>query len=189
MFGLGSNVTRIESQVEDVFSADAVADEVRLALDDDSVTVTDWKAENEQLLTALSSQGTSSYMIQAFVLVSVVIGIASVLAITVVQKSRQIGILKAMGMRDGDASMVFLFQGLFLGLAGAALGSVAGVALLVSFLKFATNPDGTPVINIFIDYSFVALSALIAVTASIAAAVIPARKSARLDPIEVIRNG
>jgi lipoprotein-releasing system permease protein len=189
MFGLGGNVTRIESQVSDVFKADAVADEVRAAIDDDKVTVTDWKAENEQLLTALSSQGSSSYMIQAFVLVSVVIGIASVLAITVVQKSRQIGILKAMGLRDRDASMVFLFQGLGLGLAGAALGAVAGIALLISFLTFATNPDGTPVINLYIDYGFVALSAMIAIISSIVAALIPARKSARLDPIEVIRNG
>jgi lipoprotein-releasing system permease protein len=189
MFSLGDNVTRIESQVSNVFKADAVASEITLSLQNDKVKVTNWKAENAQLLTALNSQGSSSYMIQGFVLVSVVIGIASVLAITVVQKSRQIGILKAMGMRDRDASLVFLIQGLAFGLAGAILGAVAGISLLVMFLEFAKNPDGTPVINIFIDYTFVALSGLVAIVSSIVASMLPARKSARLDPIEVIRNG
>jgi ABC-type lipoprotein release transport system permease subunit len=63
--------------------------------------VVDWQDENEELLSGLAAQSGSSFMIQAFVLVAVALGIASTLAISAVQKTSQIGILKAMGMTDG----------------------------------------------------------------------------------------
>ena len=127
-------------------------------------------------------------MIQVFVMISVLLGIASVLAITVVQKSKQIGILKAMGIKDKTASLIFLFQGLLLGIAGGILGVALGLGLAFVFTKFAVNSDGTPVVPLYIDYKFILLSALIAVGASTLAALIPARKSLKLNPIEVIRN-
>lgn len=128
-------------------------------------------------------------MIQLFVLVAVLLGIASVLAITVVQKSRQIGILKAMGIQDAQSSLVFVFQGMMLGIAGAALGILLGLGLAYAFTAFALNPDGSPVVPLYIDPGFIALSAGIAVLVAILAALIPARRSSRLNPIEVIRNG
>ena len=128
-------------------------------------------------------------MIQIFVLFSVVLGIASVLAISVLQKSKQLGILKAMGIRNRDASLVFLIEGFLLGIAGAVLGVALGLGLAFSFTKFALNPDGTPVIALFIDPGFITLSGIIAVLSATLASLIPARRSARLDPMEVIRNG
>ncbi|HNX46800.1 MAG TPA: FtsX-like permease family protein, partial [Anaerolineaceae bacterium] len=117
------------------------------------------------------------------------LGIASVLAISVAQKSRQLGILKAMGIRDRIASLIFLLQGFILGIFGAILGVGFGLGLAVAFTKFALNPDGTPVIDLFIDPQFIAISALVALAAATLAALIPARSSSRLEPIEVIRNG
>ncbi len=90
--------------------------------------VTEWQAQNADLLSALKSQSSSSYMIQFFVLVAVALGIASTLAISAVQKTRQIGILKAMGMKDRQAGRIFLWQALILGVRGAAVGVVAGLA-------------------------------------------------------------
>ncbi|MBE0700710.1 MAG: FtsX-like permease family protein, partial [Acholeplasmataceae bacterium] len=130
----------------------------------------------------------SSLMIQIFVIISVVLGISSVLAITVMQKSRQIGILKAMGIQDKDASLVFLFEGFFLGIFGAVGGVLLGLGLAYSFTTFALKPDGNPVVPLFIDPSFIALSAVIALVASMLAAMIPAIKSSKLTVIEVIRN-
>lgn len=105
--------------------------------------VTNWKAENAALLSGLSGQTALSLMIQVFVLISVVLGIASVLAISVVQKSRQIGILKAKGMHNPKASLVFLFQGFLLGVLGAIAGVGLGIGLSWSFATFVTNPDGS----------------------------------------------
>jgi lipoprotein-releasing system permease protein len=104
------------------------------------------------------------------------------------QKSRQIGILKAMGLKDGTASRVFLFEGLLLGIIGGILGIGLGVGLIAMFTKFAVNADGTPVVDVFINWNFIAFSGGIAVVASTISSLIPARKSSKLSPIEVIRN-
>ena len=189
VYGYGSGtVSSIEMQAQDPFLADTIASELDAALPD-TLKVTDWKTQNEQLLSGLNGQSISSLMIQIFVLFSVVLGIASVLAISVLQKSKQLGILKAMGIRNRDASLVFLIEGFLLGIAGAVLGVALGLGLAFSFTKFALNPDGTPVIALFIDPAFISLSGVIAVVSATLASLIPARRSARLDPMEVIRNG
>ncbi len=188
VFGFGDNVTAVQAQVDDVFAADEVAASVASAVDTDMYQVENWKDNSADLLSALQSQSLSSYMIQAFVLVSVVIAISSVLAITVIQKSRQIGILKAMGIKDRQASMIFLFQGLLLGILGAVAGIGIGLFLLYGFVM-GTSAGGDPIINIVIDYNFVTLSGCIAVISAVVASVLPARRSQKLSPVEVIRNG
>jgi lipoprotein-releasing system permease protein len=188
IFSLNDKITGIEMQVKEVFDADIIADELSSNLSS-SLKVDNWKAQNAELLSGLNGQSVSSIMIQVFVLVAVVLGIASVLAITVVQKSKQIGILKAMGIKDSTASLIFLFEGLLLGVMGAVLGVILGLSLSFIFTKFALNPDGKPVVDLYIDYNFIALSALIALASAALAALIPARHSSKLNPIEVIKNG
>ncbi|MFZ2258103.1 MAG: FtsX-like permease family protein [Clostridiaceae bacterium] len=187
IFGYEGEITGIEMQSTDVFKADTIAQEIQATLPT-GLTVDNWKDQNSALLSGLNGQSVSSYMIQVFVLISVLLGIASVLAITVVQKSKQIGILKAMGIRDNTASQIFIIEGLLLGLAGAVLGILLGLGLAFAFTRFALNPDGTPVVPLFINPLFIALSAGVAVVVSTLAALIPARNTSKLDPIEVIRN-
>ena len=187
-FGYGDVASAIEMQAEDPFQADQIAVEMAGLLPQ-SLKVDDWKAQNEQLLSGLNGQSVSSLMIQVFVLVSVVLAIASVLAISVMQKSKQLGILKAMGIRDGSASVILLAEGFLLGIAGAILGVALGLGLTYAFTRFALNPDGTPVVALLVDPQFIAISALVAVLSATLASLIPARRSARLDPMEVIKNG
>ena len=188
IFSYDDQVTSINMQLKDVFLADTVADSIKERETSETLVVDNWKAQNEDLLSGLNGQSVSSIMIQVFVMISVLLGIASILAITVVQKSKQIGILKAMGIKDKDSSLIFLFQGLLLGVLGAILGVALGLLLAFTFTKFALNPDGTPVVPLFIDPIFITFSAVIAVAASVIAALIPARTSSKLSPIEVIRN-
>lgn len=188
LFGLGSDVSALEASVVDVFAADEVGAAVQAALSDPSLSVLNWKDQNAQLLSGLQAQSISSNMIQAFILVSVVVTIASVLSITVLQKSRQIGILKAMGISDGEASRVFLYEGLILGGAGALGGILLGAGLLLSFTTFAKGADGEPVIAIALEASFLASSFAIAIVSSALAAALPARRSKRLSPVDVIRG-
>lgn len=190
LFQVGDVVSSIESQVREsaYFEADAISLSVSNQIGSDYVT-TNWIENNASLLSGLQGQSISSLMIQVFVLISVVLGIASILAIIVLQKSKQIGILKAMGIKNSDASLIFLFQGLILGIFGALTGVLLGIGLLVSFQTFAIDATtGDPVIPLNIEYSFIALSALIAVGVSTLAALVPARKSSKLSVIEVIRN-
>ncbi len=189
ILGITDQVSQIEMQLDKVFDADLTKDEIVASLNDSTYTVSTWIAENEELLSGLQGQSSSSLTIQVAVVISVVISISSVLSVTVLQKSRQLGILKAMGVKDKDASMIFLFEGLLLGVFGAIVGILLGMGLLLAFTTFALNPDGTPVIPLSFDIGFLLLSGGIAIVASTLATLSPARKSSRLSVIEVIRNG
>ena len=181
-------VSAIEMQIKEVFDAEALALSFDQSLSASNLETENWMSQNAELLSGLQGQSSSSLLIQVFVIISVVLGISSVLAITVMQKSKQIGILKAMGILDQDASKVFLFEGFILGIFGAIGGVLLGVGLLFSFTTFALNPDGTPVIPLNIEPGFIALSAMIALVASTLASLIPAIKSSKMTVIEVIRN-
>lgn len=190
IFETGTKVSSIEIQMYDdhVFAADEIAANIEELLNNQAFSVTNWKSQNESLLSGLQGQSISSLIIQVFVMVSVVLGIASVLAITVMQKSRQIGILKAMGISNSKASLIFLIEGIILGIFGAIVGIGIGLGLSFAFTTFALNPDGTPVVALFIDYGFIAISGCIAVFACMVASLIPAGRSSKLNPIDIIRN-
>lgn len=183
------NVSAIETQVTEIFDADIVADDIEAQIDDLGLITSNWKDENEQLLSGLTGQSISSYMIQVFVLIAVLLGIASVLAISAVQKSKQLGILKAMGIQDRTAGQIFLLQGLVLGTIGSIIGTGLGIGLMYGFSTFVKNADGTALVPFYVNPTFVIGSAVIAIIASTIAAFIPAKNSARLNPMEVIKNG
>ena len=189
VFEEDNQLTNIETQVDDVFAADTIASDILNEIGDDNFEITNWKEENESLLSGLSGQSVSSHMIQVFVLVAVLLGIASVLAISAVQKSKQLGILKAMGIKDKIAGRIFLFQGFILGTIGSILGALVGIGLMYVFSVFVTNPDGSSLVPFYVDPTFVLLSVGISIIASTIAAFIPAKNSSKLNPIEVIQNG
>jgi lipoprotein-releasing system permease protein len=178
-------VSAVEMQIDDVFSSPEVAADV--ALEYPQLQVTEWQAKNSELLTALQSQSTSSYMIQVFVIIAVMLGIASTLAISAVQKTRQIGILKALGMADGRTGLVFLWQAGILGAIGTALGIGISLGLIAVFDTIARRQD-TGLFPIEPQAGFVLLSAGIGIAIALISAIIPYRKTARLDPIEVIQS-
>ena len=184
IFDEEDQITAIEIQIADVFAAREIAKDIETEL-----TVNNWKDANEQLLSGLNGQSVSSLMIQIFVMISVLLAIASVLIISVVQKRRQLGILKAMGINNADSVKIFLFQGFLLGVAGATLGVVLGISLIYMFSIFAVESDGSALVEVVINYQFIALSWLIAITAACLASIIPALASKNLSPIEVINNG
>lgn len=189
LFSYNKNITSIEMTVNDIFQADIIANQLKSALNDNNINIDDWKSQNQQLLSGLEGQSLSSLMIQIFIIVSVVIAIAAILAITVFQKSRQLGILKAMGIKDRSASLIFIFEGLIIGLIGSVIGVLLGLGLLYGFAIGTARPGQAALIDLFIDYKFIALSWGISVLAAVVAALIPARRSLRLNPIDVIREG
>lgn len=184
----GDVVSSIEIQLKDVFAAETVAEDINTELNSNYL-VSNWIESNAELLSGLKAQGSSSLLIQVFVTISVVLGIASVLAITVIQKSRQIGILKAMGVKDRTASLIFLNQGFILGVLGAIGGVGLGLLLTFTFTTFALDPDGNPVIPLLIETDFILLSGLVAIVSASLASLIPAIKSTKISIIEVIKNG
>ena len=189
IFDFGDRVTSIEIAVGDVFQADTVASQLERKLNNNAIVIENWKEQNEELLSGLEGQRISSAIIQIVVIASVVIAIASVLAISVLQKSPEIGILKAMGITNFNASLIFIYQGFLLGLLGSLAGLALGIGLLYSFIAFTTSPEEVPLIDLYFDYEFVIRSWLIALISATLAGVIPARKSLKLNPVDVIREG
>jgi lipoprotein-releasing system permease protein len=178
-------VSAVELQISDVFASPAVAAD--LAAKFPGLKVTEWQVQNKELLTGLQSQSTSSYMIQIFVIIAVMLGIASTLAISAVQKTRQIGILKALGMSDARTGLVFMYQAGILGVVGTALGIAVSIGLIEVFTSIARRGN-TGLFPIEPRLGFILLSAAIGIAISLVSAVIPYRKTARLDPIEVIQG-
>ena len=182
LFNAGDAVSTIETQVEDPFLADEIANNWASNLG--GVKIEQWKELNEQLLSALSSQSSSSYTIQFFVIISITFGIASVLAVSVLQKSKEIGILKAMGTTKKSASRIFIIQGFLLGMVGSIVGTGAGILMLAVF-----NMSEGLSFNISYRWSSILFLVCIATAAGVIASVIPANRSANLNPIEAIKNG
>lgn len=182
LLGIGDRISAIEIQVYDVLGAETTAREWGARLP--SYQVESWQESNASLLAALSSQSSSSYTIQFFVLLAVILGVASVLAISAVQKSKQIGILKAIGIRTSSVSRVFLFQGLVLGTAGTILGFALGLGMSQMFVILAKQDY-----NLLIKPGTAAIIITATVLASTLSAYLPARQVSKINPIEVIRNG
>jgi len=186
LLDLIGGVSTIEVKVADIFSAESIAQRLsaRTGLEADS-----WMKTNTQLLVGLRSQNTSSYMIQLFVIIAVALGIASVLVVSVVQKSREIGILKAMGTPTRRIIRVFLIEGALVGLVGSVLGVALGAGLSLFFASLAKNPDGSPTFPVDLNLALFLRASIIATITGVVAAAAPAHRAARLDPVEVIRYG
>lgn len=186
LLDLGGASTSIFVRMKDLYGADDAAARIGKIT---SLTSRSWMETNQQLLTALKSQTASTTMIRFFVIVSVAIGIASVLVVSVIQRAKEIGILRAMGTSRGGVVRIFLIQGAIVGLLGSAVGCGLGAGLSLLFRASVSNADGTPLFPFALTPSLFATSALIAVAAGVIAAIVPARRAARLDPAEAIRYG
>lgn len=179
LLDLPGGITVIDTTVAEIFQADRIAERLgRLT----GLRAESWMETNGQLLNALRSQSLTTEMIRVFVGVSVAFGIASVLAVSVVQRTREIGILRAMGSPRGQILRVFLLQGGLLGLFGSACGGGVGWLLVQVF-----NTLGPGLFPIPIEGSLIPLAMLIATLTGVLAAALPARRAARYDPAVAIR--
>lgn len=185
LLGLPGGVTVLDVTVRDIYAAETIAQRITATT---GVLADSWIKTNEQFFTAVKAQTTANTAIRFFVALSVAFGIASVLVVSVVQKSREIGILRAMGISRGQVLRVFLLQGGLLALGGALLGSGMGAAALVVWLRVARNADGTPLFPLTLEPTLFVTALLLATLTGLAAAFAPALRAARLDPVVAIRG-
>lgn len=189
LFNQDNSITTIEMKIDmdKIFDADTIAANISTYIPE-NLNITNWKEDNGSLLDALSGQKSSSLTIQVFIIISVTMSIAGVLAISVLQKSKQIGILKAMGIKNKAAASIFLLQGLIFGVIGTTIGTALGITLFKIFNIVVKTSDGSPLVPGNMYFGFIAISALLSIASSIIAAGVAARKSLKLDPMDIIRN-
>ena len=185
LFDLPGGASQIDLKVDDLFGAE---DTAQVLARETGLTADSWMKTNEQLLAALNAQTITTRTIRVFVSIVVVLGIASVLVVWVVQKRREIGILRAMGASRGRIQRVFLLQGAMVALIGAILGSALATLMIRIFARIARNMDGTPLFALDIDPALYLWTVAGAIVAGVLAAAAPARRAAHLDPAQAIRS-
>jgi lipoprotein-releasing system permease protein len=185
LLGLIGGVSSIDLTVPDIYAAEDVAQAISAAT---GVQADSWIRTNTQLYTAINAQIVANTTIRFFVGLAIAFGIAAVLIVSVMQKSKEIGILRAMGASQGQIMRVFLLEGAALGLAGSVFGSLLGTGAILLWEALVKNPDGTPLFPLELEPRLFVGAALLATLTGVAAALAPALRGARLDPVVAIRG-
>ena len=147
-----------------------------------------WIKTNAQFFTAVRAQETSNTLIRVFVGLSVAFGIAAVLIVSVIQRSKEIGILRAMGTSRGQIMRLFLLQGGLLGFIGSLFGAAMGAGALIYWHAVQRQADGSELFPLILERRLFLITAVLATVTGLLAAMAPALRAARLDPVVAIRG-
>lgn len=198
-FDLGEAVSGVEVKVKDIFRAGEVALKAQSKLGYSYLT-RDWMQMNRSLFSALRLEKITMFVILVLIVLVAAFNIVSTLIMVVMEKNKDIAILKSMGAKNKSIMSVFIFEGLIIGVIGTFLGSLAGLSLayslesVVGFFEklfhFKLIPasvyyiDKLPVQVNYPDVLFIALSGMVL---SFAATLYPSWQAARLAPAEALR--
>jgi len=190
--GIGDRVTGIEVRVDDIYEADRVARAIGKALGGYPYWSRDWMRMNKNLFSALKLEKIVMFIILTLIILVAAFNIVGTLIMVVVEKTRDIAILKSMGATRRSIMKIFLIEGAVIGLVGTLLGLLGGYTLctLLATYKFIELPSDVYYIStlpVKMNPLDVALIALAAIVITLAASVYPAWQASRFDPAEAIR--
>jgi lipoprotein-releasing system permease protein len=186
-------VTGIEIRVTDVYKADKLADRIAADLGFPYWSK-DWMEMNHNLFSALKLEKTVMFIILALIILVAAFNIASSLIMMVMEKTRDIAILKAMGATDKSIGRIFVYKGMTIGAIGTTLGVLLGfiLCMLLKQYKFIELPADVYYITtlpVQLEALDVVLTAGAAMVICYLATLYPARQASRLDPVEALRYG
>ncbi len=185
-------VNGLEVKVADVFDAPAVSARIN-----DAVGLPyfarDWTVTHEQLWTMLALERHTMFVILTLIILVAAFNILSTLIMIVIEKTGEIGIMKAMGATNGAVVRIFVLKGLIIGTVGTALGLAAGLALCYvlkkyQFIKLPAEVYALRTLPVIVQPWDVALICAVALAISVAATIYPAWRAARLEPVEAIQH-
>ena len=190
--GIGDRVTGIEVRVDDIYEADRVARAIGKALDGYPYWSRDWMRMNKNLFSALKLEKIVMFIILTLIILVAAFNIVGTLIMVVIEKTRDIAILKSMGATRRSIMKIFMIEGAVIGLVGTLLGLLGGytICTLLATYKFIELPSDVYYIStlpVQMNPLDVALIALAAIVITLAASVYPAWQASRFDPAEAIR--
>ncbi len=151
-----------------------------------------WQEASEDIMSTLFIRNIIMYSVVSAVLIVAAFGIYNIISTVVMEKHRDIAILKSMGFTGGDIKKVFLMQGAFLGIAGLCAGLPLGCLLMYALMQIRMKPPGvSEPITMPLDWSApqFLIAGAFAFFASVFAAYLPARKAAQVLPVDILRGG
>ena len=189
---LGSSVTGLEVTVEDIYAAPELASSIQDRLGYPFWT-RDWQAMNEPLFAALKLEKLVMGLILTFIIAVASMNIISTLTMLVIEKRREIAIMKAMGAGRFDLMKLFMIDGLLVGFIGTVLGLLGGLATCYAlarwkFIELQSDVYYVDTLPVHIAPGLVVWVGLIAVAIAFAATVYPAWEGSSLDPVEGLRD-
>ncbi len=188
LLGRPNEVNELVVKVEDVDEAVRIA---RVLEEETGYDARSWQEAYSNFLQLFKIQKTITYLVVGAILLVSAFGIFNILMMTVLEKKRDIAILKAMGYTSGDITMVFLIQGLIIGVVGVLLGSILAYGLQEYLSSIEMDLEGLLRAKGFIlDRSplYYMGGALFALVFTLVASIHPARKASKLDPVEIFRS-
>lgn len=200
-FGFGKSVTGVHLRVKDIFSAERISRKIQGTLSGNYLSRS-WQEMNRNLFSALKTEKTTLTILLLLVVVVAAFNIIGSLVMVVMEKGREIAILKSMGATSGAILRIFFVQGAFIGLLGAVLGTSGGLVLgwnlhiVEDFLERAFGLDILPPSVYHIEKLpvqmtpfDVSVTAVVAFIICLAATLYPAWRASRVDPVENLRYG
>ena len=188
---LGDNVTGLELKVKEVYQSDIIAKKIQKKLGYPYWTK-DWKLMNRSLFSALKLEKLTMFVILTMIVLVGALNIISTLVMVVMEKTRDVAILRAMGASARSIMSIFMLQGILVGVIGtiAGLSSGLGLCYLLSRYKFINLPSDVYYISklpVQVSVSDVSIVAAAAVVISFLATLYPAWYASRLNPVESFR--
>lgn len=189
LFGVGNSVNVILVKVFDIFKSDGVADRIESLVPYEARS---WSREYPSFVSSLTVQGASAYLISIFSLIASSFAIASVLIVSVLQKSKQIGILKSIGAKRRQILTIFCLEGLGIAISGSAAGAILGtlIVYLIGLPMQTVTRAGRapePLFPVAILPIYIIGAVIAAILSTVVAAWFPARRAARMNPVDVMR--
>ena len=178
----------IIARLEDPYAARATAAQVERLTGYKSVS---WQEASEDILSTLLVRNVIMYSVVSAILLVASFGIYNVISSVIMEKTRDIAILKSMGFRAGDIEIIFLIEGLVVGAAGSILGFLAGSGLMwaTGQVRLTVPGESDPVnLPVYWGWNQFALAMLFAMLSALAATYLPARRGARLAPVAILRG-
>lgn len=198
-FNMEDMVTGIEVKVTDFFDANNIAENVRKVLGH-RYLVRDWKQMNRNIMSALQMEKTVMFIILLLIILVASFNIVSTLIMVVMEKGKDIAILKSMGATSRSILKIFLIEGMVIGVLGTFLGGSAGVLLALNLENLLTsieNALGVKILSpdvyyldkipVHVNYVDVFLIMASAIAITLIATIYPAWQASRLDPAEALR--
>lgn len=181
LFDLSTGISRIEIKVQPATDATGIAERLRRST---ALKATAWTEDNSQLFEGLDAQARTGIIIKTFSLVTIIVGIASAMLLSIIRRQSEIGIMRAMGASKGLVISIFVLEGTLIGLVGAIVGAVAAwLALLPLPPVTEVRNGGLPIDRAQGDFL---LAITLTTLAAMLASILPARNAARIDPVEAI---